>query len=105
MRPGVLTAMINYYRAYYLGGGLRRQRKVGFKTIEAPTLMLWGEADTALSKESTYGTESWVQDYRVRYLPYVSHWVQQEQRSCKRHDRCLFIGQTYPTVCLELVPT
>ena len=79
MRPGVLTAMINYYRAYYLGGGLRRQRKLGFKTIEAPTLMLWGEADTALSKESTYGTESWVQDYRVRYLPYVSHWVQQEQ--------------------------
>ena len=43
-----------------------------------PTLMIWGEADTALGKELTYGTDRLVRDLTVRHLPGVSHWVQQE---------------------------
>ena len=34
--------------------------------------------DVALNKETTYGTEEFVSDFRIRYLPGVSHWVQQE---------------------------
>ena len=34
--------------------------------------------DIALDKASTYGTEDWVSDFRIRYLPGISHWVQQE---------------------------
>jgi pimeloyl-ACP methyl ester carboxylesterase len=40
--------------------------------------MIWGEDDTALGKELTYGTEKLVKDFTIRYLPDVSHWVQQE---------------------------
>jgi pimeloyl-ACP methyl ester carboxylesterase len=43
-----------------------------------PTLMLWGENDIALGKESTFGTERYVPNLTLRYLPNVSHWVQQE---------------------------
>jgi epoxide hydrolase 4 len=75
-RPGALTAMLNYYRALVRGGG--RQRALGYPIIDTPTLLLWGEADSALGKETTYGTERYVPNLTVRYLPNVSHWVQQE---------------------------
>ena len=77
-QPGALTAMINYYRALVRGGGARRQREAGYPIIETPTLMIWGEDDVALTKETTYGTEEHVRDFTIRYLPRVSHWVQQE---------------------------
>jgi pimeloyl-ACP methyl ester carboxylesterase len=75
-QPGALTAMINYYRA--LLRGVRANRRRGTPQIKVPTLMLWGEADAALGKELTYGTDRYVSDLTLRYLPNVSHWVQQE---------------------------
>jgi len=77
-RPGALTAMINYYRALVRGGGAARQRLLGYPVIETPTLMIWGEHDRALGKETTYGTDAYVRDLTIHYLPDVSHWVQQE---------------------------
>jgi pimeloyl-ACP methyl ester carboxylesterase len=77
-RPGALTAMLNYYRAFVRGGGQRRQDALGYPVIDTPTLMLWGEEDVALGKETTYGTEAVVPNLTLRYLPRVSHWVQQE---------------------------
>jgi len=74
--PGALTAMLNYYRA--LIRGLRRTRRRGIVPINIPTLMIWGEVDAALGKELTYGTENYVSNLTLRYLPDVSHWVQQE---------------------------
>ncbi len=74
--PGALTAMLNYYRA--LIRGLRRTRRRGTPQIGTPTLMIWGEVDAALGKELTYGTEKYVRNLTLRYLPNVSHWVQQE---------------------------
>jgi pimeloyl-ACP methyl ester carboxylesterase len=70
-------AMINWYRAA-LQGGLNRQRRLGMKQIEVPTLLLWGEDDPVLLKESSYGTEHFVSDLTLRYLPGVSHWTQEE---------------------------
>jgi pimeloyl-ACP methyl ester carboxylesterase len=40
--------------------------------------MVWGEQDRALGVETTYGTEEYVPNLVLRYLPGVSHWVQQE---------------------------
>jgi pimeloyl-ACP methyl ester carboxylesterase len=78
-QPGALTAMINYYRALVLGGGMARQKAIGYPVIGTKTLMVWGEDDVALTKETTYGTDKFVRDLTIRYLPRVSHWVQQEQ--------------------------
>jgi len=75
-QPGALTAMLNYYRALLRGRKAVAAR--GMPVIEVPTLMIWGEDDVALTKASTYGTEQYVRDFRIRYLPRVSHWVQQE---------------------------
>lgn len=75
-RPGALTAMLNYYRA--LIRGYRRTSRRGTVQIEVPTLMIWGEVDAALGKELTYGTRGFVSNLTLRYLPNVSHWVQQE---------------------------
>lgn len=50
----------------------------GYPMIDTPTLMLWGENDVALRKETTFGTDQHVSDLTLRYLPGVSHWVQQE---------------------------
>lgn len=75
-QPGALTAMINYYRA--LVRGRRRMTARTMTMIDVPTLLLWGEEDTALGKELTYGTDRHVRQLTVHYLPNVSHWVQQE---------------------------
>jgi epoxide hydrolase 4 len=58
--------------------GIRRTRRRGIVPINIPTLMIWGEVDTALGKELTYGTQEYVGNLTLRYLPNVSHWVQQE---------------------------
>jgi pimeloyl-ACP methyl ester carboxylesterase len=77
LEPGAATAMINWYR------GIRHSKLVPgdagqLDVIDVPTLMIWGEADVALGVELTYGTEERVRDLTIRYLPDVSHWVQQE---------------------------
>ena len=77
-RPGGIAAMVNYYRALIRGKGADRQRQQGTPVIRTPTLMIWGEDDVALTKETTYGTEQWVEDFTIRYLPRISHWVQQD---------------------------
>jgi pimeloyl-ACP methyl ester carboxylesterase len=76
-QPGALRAMINYYRALFWDA-LRRKYHGNFSTIKVPTLMIWGEKDPALGKETTYGTERYVNNLTLHYLPGVSHWVQQE---------------------------
>jgi pimeloyl-ACP methyl ester carboxylesterase len=73
--PGALTAMINWYRANFRNPF---RTLAPAKRLTVPTLMLWGERDAALGKELTIGTEALVDDFTIRYLPGVSHWVQQE---------------------------
>ena len=74
-KRGALTAMINYYRNIFSA----RMLNQNWSILEVPTLMIWGEEDTALGKELTYGTEAYVQDFQIKYIPNCSHWVQQEQ--------------------------
>ena len=74
-KPNALTAMLNYYRAIP-NTNLFDQ---AWGILEIPTLLIWGEKDTALGKELTYGTEAYVRDFHLRYIPNCSHWVQQEQ--------------------------
>jgi pimeloyl-ACP methyl ester carboxylesterase len=79
LQPGAATAMLNWYRAAGRAfGRLGARGDEVYPIIETPTLLIWGEEDSALGKETTYGTERYVKDLTVRYLPRVSHWVQQE---------------------------
>ncbi len=76
VRPRAMESMLNYYRAAF------RSRRVSAgeepAVIETPTLMLWGLQDTALGRETTDGTDRYVRDLTLRFIPSASHWVQQE---------------------------
>lgn len=74
-KPGAVTAMLNYYRNIFQSGIFNQNLTV----LEVPTLMIWGEQDIALGKELTYGTQEYVRDLQIKYIPNSGHWVQQEQ--------------------------
>ncbi|HRD46603.1 MAG TPA: alpha/beta fold hydrolase [Caulobacter sp.] len=77
LKPGAMKAMINWYRANFTGG-LRPWSDAGQPPIEVPTLMIWGEEDSALGIGLTEGYGPYVRDFTLHRLPGVSHWVQQE---------------------------
>lgn len=78
-KPGALTAMVNYYRANFVLPLDSNPMASDYGILDVPTLIIWGEEDTALGKELTYGTDEYVRNLTVRYIPNCSHWVQQEQ--------------------------
>lgn len=84
LKPGAMTAMINWYRAAARTGLNLRKDDEGL-TIDAPTLLIWGEADTALGLPLIEGHERYVTDFTLKRLPGVSHWVQQEAPDAVNH--------------------
>lgn len=72
-RPGALTAMMNYYRANRDARAMARG-----PGVDAPTLLLWGERDTALGPELIAPTEAYVADLAIRRFGDVSHWLPEE---------------------------
>ena len=72
--PGALTAMINYYRNL----PAEMLKRDVTPIIHAPTLMLWGENDVYTSKDTTQGTDKYVKNLELKFLPNCSHWTQQD---------------------------
>jgi len=79
LRPGALTAALAYYRA--LPATPPDEIRTRFGTIPAPTLLLWGLQDAALSPVLSEGLEAWAPDLRVERIAEASHWVQHEQQA------------------------
>ncbi|MEX0785710.1 MAG: alpha/beta hydrolase [Dehalococcoidia bacterium] len=73
-QPGALTAAINYYRAAVGRNPLGMSRLV--RSIDVPTLLIWGERDNYLGRRLTEGLEQWVPNIRVERIAEGSHWVQ-----------------------------
>ena len=76
-RPGALTAMLNYYRAFGRSSSRYGEPKGGprRKTIDRPTLVIWGEKDQALNPHNLDGLEEYVPNVRIARLPEATHWV------------------------------
>ncbi|MHA2281420.1 MAG: alpha/beta fold hydrolase [Promethearchaeota archaeon] len=87
-QPGAITGGLNYYRA----GGLRPPSQgeeitdLGSEQLEAtplminmPTLVIWGEKDTALTVHNLNGLDEFVPDLKIKRIPEGSHWVINEQ--------------------------
>jgi epoxide hydrolase 4 len=87
-RRGALTAMLNYYR-----NALTTLVQRNWTVLDVPTLMIWGESDTALGKELTYGTDAYVRNLQIKYIPNCSHWVQQEQPALVNQYMREFLSQ------------
>ncbi|MBI5365965.1 MAG: alpha/beta hydrolase [Planctomycetes bacterium] len=94
-RPGAVAAAVAYYRALRSPATHRLARASDMR-VRAPTLLIWGEQDTALGKELTYGTEEFVPDLRIKYIPQSSHWVQQEEPELVNRFMREFLAEPRP---------
>jgi epoxide hydrolase 4 len=81
-RPYALTAALNYYRALARSGLMSEDSTDHWlaRKVQAPTLIIWGEQDIALTKELTYGMDGLLaQPLEIKYISDSGHWVQQEK--------------------------
>ena len=82
-QPGALTGGLNYYRAARVGPPSREGTPAsgtvgelgGDTTVRVPTLVIWGERDTALLTGNLDGLERHVPDLTIRRVPDGTHWV------------------------------
>lgn len=85
-QPGALSCALNLYRASPLypptpedpGAAALKLDPVALM-VRVPTLVIWGEADTALGACLLDGLEELVPDLRIARIPGASHWVIHEQ--------------------------
>jgi pimeloyl-ACP methyl ester carboxylesterase len=86
-QPNALQCGLNFYRAARVGPPGRDGAPAsgtlgageGALTVRVPTLVIWGEADTALLPQNLDGLERYVPDLTVRRIPDGTHWVIHEQ--------------------------
>jgi pimeloyl-ACP methyl ester carboxylesterase len=91
-QPGALTGGLNYYRANHLGPRERPQVAADAElstsqfgvdlariAVKVPTLVIWGEKDTALISRNLDGLEKFVPELTVKRVPDGSHWVIHEK--------------------------
>jgi epoxide hydrolase 4 len=85
-RPGALRGGLNYYRAARMGeqvaaGGVPEEyaSKITSRTVDVPTLVIWGESDPALLPTLTRGLSEWVPRLRVEVVRGAGHWVPYER--------------------------
>ena len=81
-----LTGGCNYYRASPLRPPTRPDDAVmsiefppGYVTVTLPTLVVWGEDDTALPIGLLDGLEAFVPDLRLVRVPGATHWIVHER--------------------------
>ena len=85
-QPGALDCALNLYRASPLhpptpdepGPAALTLDPVAL-TVRMPTLVIWGEADTALGTDLLSGLDAVVSDLRILRMPGASHWVIHER--------------------------
>lgn len=85
-QPGALAGGVNWYRASPLrppsaddpGAGSLQLDASAF-VVHVPTLVIWGDRDTALLPVLLEGLEMFVPDLQIVRLPDATHWLMHEQ--------------------------
>jgi pimeloyl-ACP methyl ester carboxylesterase len=87
-QPGALTGGLNYYRAARIGppaSGTGDAPKSDTPPaaaqfmVKVPTLVIWGEKDTALLTSNLEGLDQFVPQLTIKRIPEGSHWVIHER--------------------------
>ena len=85
-QPGALTGGVNWYRASPLHPATEGEQGAGKLSLDPqafvvrmPTLVIWGDGDTALLPVLLDGLDRLVPDLRVVRLPDATHWLVHEQ--------------------------
>src|SRR6185295_16188980 len=84
-QPGALTGGLNYYRASGVGppppaaAGSAPPAATPPMIVRVPTLVIWGEKDTALLTGNLNGLDQLVPKLTIRRIPDGTHWVVREK--------------------------
>ncbi|MBI5900231.1 MAG: alpha/beta hydrolase [Rhodocyclales bacterium] len=85
-QPDALDCALNLYRASPLHpptadnpGAAALRLDPAVLTVRVPTLVIWGEADTALGTVLLEGLDELVPDLRIERIPDAGHWVIHER--------------------------
>jgi pimeloyl-ACP methyl ester carboxylesterase len=84
-QPGALTGGLNYYRASGVGppppgaGAAATATPAPPLVVRVPTLVIWGEKDTALLTSNLDGLDQLVPTLTVRRISDGTHWVVREK--------------------------
>ena len=82
-QPGALTGGLNYYRASGIGppkpGEPPNDLLAQPLIVRVPTLVIWGEKDTALLTGNLEGLDRYVAALTIRRIPDATHWVVREK--------------------------
>jgi pimeloyl-ACP methyl ester carboxylesterase len=92
--PGALTAALGWYRALLRANPLDLLRRI--RPIAAPTLVVWGEQDTALCAELATPDPLDVPQARVVFLPDAGHFVQADAPERVNALLLEFLGERPP---------
>jgi pimeloyl-ACP methyl ester carboxylesterase len=89
-QPGALTGGLNYYRANAVGPPAAGQPAAPARgasasnpdalMVKVPTLVIWGEKDTALLPQNLDGLDKFIPQLTIKRIPDGSHWVIHEKR-------------------------
>jgi pimeloyl-ACP methyl ester carboxylesterase len=86
-QPGALTGGLNYYRAARVGppapgaevSAGNSATNAPQLMVKVPTLVIWGEKDTALLTSNLTGLDQFVPQLTIKRIPEGSHWVIHER--------------------------
>jgi pimeloyl-ACP methyl ester carboxylesterase len=85
-RPGALTGGLNYYRAARVGPPAEGEKEpanfagaMPSLEVKVPTLVIWGEKDTALLTGNLEGLDKYVPNLTIKRIPDGTHWVIHEK--------------------------
>jgi len=85
-QPGALTGGLNYYRAANveaLENPVDAVKKPALgeslPEVSVPTLVIWGEKDSALLPGCIEGLENYITDCTIKRIPDASHWIVREK--------------------------
>jgi pimeloyl-ACP methyl ester carboxylesterase len=101
-QPGALTGGLNFYRAspmYPATADDPGARKLKLKPedfmVRVPTLVLWGDKDTALLPGLLEGLGQCVPDLKVVRAPDASHWIVHEKPDLVCGEIEKFVGEAH----------
>jgi len=85
-QQGALTGGLNYYRAANVEALENHEEAVKkpalgvlLPKITVPTLVIWGEKDTALLTGCIEGLENYITDCTIKRIADASHWIVREK--------------------------